>query len=93
MACFNLQIGEHTYKFINDDSSLGESKNSLRGWDSFIAFLNTGDLQGGRLFDESGNIITDISSFFDSSIETLRSCRDTYMNLETGHKGVVASGT
>ena len=93
MACFNLQIGDHTYKFINDDSSLGESKNSLRGWDSFIAFLNTGDLQGGRLFDESGNIITDISSFFDSSIETLRSCRDTYMNLETGQKGVTASGT
>lgn len=91
MTCFNLQIGDRTYKFVNNDFSFGESENSLQGWDSFVSFLTTGDLHGGKLIDDSGNVIEDISEFFNSAIETLRDCGDAIMQLHP-KDGITASG-
>ena len=92
MACFNLQIGDRTYKFVNNDFSFGESENSLQGWDSFVSFLTTGDLHDGKLIDDSGNVIEDISEFFNSAIETLRDCGDTIVQMRP-KDGITASGT
>lgn len=93
MACFNLQIGNKTYVFNNNDSSLGEDKDSPQGWDSFISFLTSGNLDyNGYIQDEYGNKLT-VEAFFDAVENELKECKDpSYLQIHTSKPNIPASG-
>lgn len=93
MACFNLQIGNKTYVFNNNDSSLGEDKDSPQGWDSFISFLTSGNLDyNGYIQDEYGNKLT-VEAFFNAVESELKECKDpSYLQIHTSKPNIPASG-
>jgi hypothetical protein len=93
MACFNLQIGNKTYVFNNNDSSLGEDKDSPQGWDSFISFLTSGNLDyNGYIKDSEGNKLT-VEEFFNEVEVELKECKDpSYLQIHTSKPNIPASG-